>query len=197
MSIDLSALSYDNWLNFVFDHPIHEPLWHLSDEWQYEVSSPERVLDYVTKLFTNPAVLIQRFSLPHIEQGFWFLPSQNGLMWLVLVPSIPWPQRYAAIHSIASLFETFFSQVELNTSIYMWWDSFISYCAWEDRDAVTDRNVLKEIVAVMAQLNANPSARVRQSVQHGVEHLRAIASKESDDELAAMLKSSGLVGSTN
>lgn len=188
VTIDISGLSYEEWLSFVFDHPVHEPLWHFSDEWGYDVSNPEKTLGYVTQLFTNPAILLKRFSLPHLEQGFWFLPSANGLMWLILLPSIPWQARLSAIRSIGTLFETFFSQVELGTSIYMWWDSLITYCAWEDKDLITDRGVLREVVAVMAQLASSPSPRVRESVRHGVEHLEAIANKEDDVELKTMLR---------
>jgi hypothetical protein len=194
-TIDLSQLNYEEWLTFVFDHPVHEPLWYFSDAWNYEVSDPEKALAYVIRLFTNPAILLRRFSLPHIEQGFWFLPSVNGLMWLILLPSIPWQARLSAVHSIKTLFETFFSQVELGTSIYMWWDSLITYCTWEDKDLLTDRELLREIITVMGQLLSNPAPRVRESIRHGVEHLKAIAMKEGDADLTTMLRSAGLLAS--
>lgn len=195
MAIDLSRLTYDEWLTFVFDHPVHDPFWHSLDEWTYEVSDPGKTLGYLIRLFTNPAMLLRRYSLPHIEQGFWFLPSANGLMWLILVPSIPWQTRLSAIQSIRTLFESFFSQVELGTSIYMWWDSLITYCVWEDKDLLTDRQVLREIITIMTQLSASSALRVRESIKHGVEHLEAIAVKEGDAELNAMLKSAGLLAS--
>ena len=193
VTIDISTLNYDEWLSFVFDHPIHEPLWHFSGEWGYDVSNPEKTLGYITQLFKNPAILLKRFSLPHIEQGFWFLPSPNGLMWLLVLPTIPWEARREAIRSIGTLFNTLFSQVELNNSVYMWWDSLIEYCAWENQDVITDRQVLEEIVAVLSKLNASSSSSVQKSTRHGVGRLQAIANKEADKELDGMLKSFGLI----
>ena len=200
---DVSRLTYDEWVNFVFDHPVQEAFsdrpmdeepWHFQDEWRYEVSAPERVLEYLGRLFRDPAFLTERFSAAQIDQGFWFIPGPSGFMGLILHQGIAWDKRRTAIHSIADLFELLFAKINLRTACYMWWDSLITYCAWDGRDVISDRVVLREIIAVIARLSANSSEEVQRSCEHGVEHLVAIAEKENDEDLIAMLREHALVG---
>lgn len=189
---DLSALNYDEWLGFVFDHPIHEPLWHFSENWDYELSDPGKVLGYIDTLFNNPAPLLRRFSQPHIDQGFWFLPGPNGLMWLLASLTVPWESRRRTIRSMEPLFRDFFAQVELGSSVYMWWDSLFTYSLREDRDLFSDREALREVAAVMGRLSHSHVPAVRESANHGIQHLRDVAVRERDQGLQDELKSVGL-----
>lgn len=203
--MDISTLSYDDWLKFVFDHPVHdkwlssgvnrpvgEPPWYFLDEWQYDVSDPSLILSYLTRLFRNPTVLLDRFSLPQIDQGFWFIPESEGLMWTILLPNVAWDIRRSAIRSIEDLFELLFAKVKVETATYMWGDSLISSCGVGKIDVISDRAVLREIVDVIAKLNSSSSSEVRHSAQHGIEHLAAIAEKENDLELNGLLKARAL-----
>jgi len=68
-------LSYDERVNYIFDHPILEPQWWWQDpesgyyqEWNTE-ANPSRTLSCLNRLFDEPSGLIKRFSHAQIDQG--------------------------------------------------------------------------------------------------------------------------------
>ena len=77
MSIDLNKYSFDEWVKFVFDHPVSEPEWYWEQAWKWE-GSPNLLVKYATALFSNAGCLLQEYSPEQIEQGFWFLLGGAG-----------------------------------------------------------------------------------------------------------------------
>jgi hypothetical protein len=61
MSINLNNYSFDEWVKFVFDHPVFEPAWYWDDAWNWE-GDPNVVLKNASQLFSSPEFLLQEFS---------------------------------------------------------------------------------------------------------------------------------------
>lgn len=190
--MDVSALEYEEWVSFVFDHPVDDPPWHFSDEWAYEVRNPHCVLKHITRLFATAGTIRDQFPLAQLNQGFWFIPGPNGMLWTILLPSIPWEYRKACIQKIISLFDQLLATIKLESATYMWWDSVITYTVWDNKDLVSDKQVLGEIIDIMARLAKHPSEDVRTSALHGAEHLAAIVRKENDSDIDHLLRIHGL-----
>jgi len=148
MGRQLSNLSFETWIEWVFDHPPGPPgapgwYWSLdADTWS---DSPEVTLRFLTRLFENPAAALTRYSDVQIEQGLWFLTNNSA--WEILCvlwdTTLPRDERERGIRSMYSLFDKLFarrcteylchtetsqnSRAEdvspLNGSCYMWWDN--------------------------------------------------------------------------
>lgn len=169
--MDISKLKYEEWIDFVFNHPVEETPWHFAAESAYETIDPAKVVAHLTRLFTNPAEILSRYTREQIDQGFWFIPGPNGLMWSILDKRVPWEARRACIRATCDLLEQLFGQHDIGSSGYMWWDSLITYSAREGRDVVSDRAVLAEIINTLGQLTKLHSQAARDSAQIGRAHV--------------------------
>ena len=173
MDLDLRQLNYDQWLRFVFDHPVTriEDAWHFDIEY---AADHDQVLANCTQMFLKSKVLIGSFNAEQLEQGFWFIPGPNGFMRFLADEDVPWSRRQACIQSIESLFRECFSVMPpWMTSCYMWWDSYVSYCAFGNNELMTDERLLDETFRVLQAILKQPE-HCRRSAVHGLQHLEAL-----------------------
>src|SRR5688572_7213267 len=104
-------ISYERWIEHVFDHPVLDPKWFFrfdepeGEEWNSE-GSPARTLDYLTRFFTDPAAVRQRFTRPQIDQGLGYIvsPSCSNHMAVLTTRSLPLPERLACIAAMKTLY---------------------------------------------------------------------------------------------
>lgn len=148
MSINLNNYSFDEWVKFVFDHPVSEPAWYWDDAWKWE-GDPHLLLKYATGLFSSPVFLLQEYGPEQIEQGFWFLLGSAGKLdhW-VWAKEIDWSIRKACIGSMVNVFQQLFVKNPFGETCYMWWDLLCEFRGEGDpqvRDAMLEslRRVLK------------------------------------------------------
>lgn len=170
---DLNVLSYDDWVDFIFNHPATsiQDAWHFGLEWDY-VCKTEKLINNMTNLFQNTAPLISKYSLSQIDQGFWFIPSSNGFIWTILSPRVSIQKRYRCIDSIEFLFNDLFCKyTELDIVTYMWWDSVFSYCTIDDKNLGNEIEILDRVALVISKLLNTGCEGSKQSAKHGLEHI--------------------------
>src|SRR5262245_16137953 len=118
--------TFDAWLAWVFDHPVERKPWYWhaehwpngNDRWPFEPKTGQLgndapiVLEYLTKLFEDPNVLIGRFSTGQIAQG---LDLVGGCSWPIICvlfeSTLPIGDRRACIRSMESLSKQLFATV--------------------------------------------------------------------------------------
>ncbi len=123
---ELTDLSFEGWITYVFDHPVPDPgipewagsaeaviyrHWYLESDsdWWDPSAHPETTVAYLTMLFENATSVLTPFSDTQIKEGLWFLvsPSCSDHMFVLLNPAVPWSERKHCISSIFTLFEHF------------------------------------------------------------------------------------------
>jgi hypothetical protein len=182
MAIDLNKYSFAQWLGFVFDHPIaqaEEKAWYWQDEWEHEADH-SLMLEYLIRLFRNPAFLLDTYSPEQLEQGFWFLQKPLGFLEEGLRDSsVEWLLREECIGSMGDLFERLFAMNPLTDSAcYMWWDSVISgyfeaaHTSWQplivdDKDAQAQQAIFETLGRILKL----DSRECQKSALHGLGHL--------------------------
>ncbi|MEI8280992.1 MAG: hypothetical protein WCG75_01170 [Armatimonadota bacterium] len=138
-------LTYDEWVIFIFDHPILEPNWWWWDAdspnfkfWDEE-ADPARTLSFLTKLFQESGQLLLRFTDWQIDQGLNYIVSNScsNHMYSLTNGSLPWEDRKACFDAMIVLYRDLMAPVygsdpdrltirvgpERPTfSCYMWWD---------------------------------------------------------------------------
>ncbi|HTE19358.1 MAG TPA: hypothetical protein VK689_13370 [Armatimonadota bacterium] len=142
MGRELTELSYEGWVNWVFDHPVTEPPWHFEGDadWWDEERDPAATAGYLARLFEEPERLLEQFTPAQINVGLWFLASVScsNHMFALLDEAVPWAARKRAIEAMAVLYEKLFAPVctefyghlgagpekpnPVNSICYMWWD---------------------------------------------------------------------------
>ncbi|MBI5094959.1 MAG: hypothetical protein HZB26_21305 [Candidatus Hydrogenedentes bacterium] len=184
-------LSFEDWVTYVFDHPILELAWW----WQNSESGylqlwdplrkPVRTLRHLTDLFTEPGFLIDRFSRAQIDQGLNFIVSNacSDHMAVFTDTTIPWPDRRAGFDAMIPLYAKLMAPVygndsgrtianpghsnHLNYACYMWWDIVPFYGGMEHCDRDRINNAVLHVFGEVLRMDAEACL---ESVLHGLGH---------------------------
>src|SRR4051812_41501497 len=106
--------SLSDWINYVFDHPINNPL----PAWYWDIDSPqwdgtpEQVARYISETFERSGELLTQFSDEQLNQGFWFLVGSgcSDFMRALRDESVPLAVQLRALQSFVSVFEQVMAQ---------------------------------------------------------------------------------------
>lgn len=183
-------MSFDEWLDHVFDHPVADPEWYwddaLDEVWENYLSA-DAVLKYFTRLLLEPTALA-KFTREQVAQGLWFLLSGVFLVdALDGEPDVSPEQGDRFLDAIVAFFRNWVMQQELPSGsqgtdplavvLYMWWD------IWEWGE-VGSRG--KRLAAVRDIL-ALPCGVCRESSLHGLGHWRETATAEEASAIEAVI----------
>jgi hypothetical protein len=182
MPVDLDKFSFEQWVAFVFAHPVKDgdsKDWYWQKVWDYEVSN-ELSLEYLIRLFRNPSFLLDAYSSEQIEQDFWFLHKPSGFLAEGMSdPNVAWSLRRECVVSMGNLFEKLFAVNPFDDSAcFMWWDLFIGNCfgsyhtSWDplivDNKDVPIQQIIFETLCCILSLD---SMGCQKSALHGLSHL--------------------------
>jgi hypothetical protein len=185
MGKQLENLKFEQWLAYVFDHPVEENrnawYWDMdADAWN-EV--PADVIRFLTRAFENAAEVFQPYSDAQLNQGLWFIASNacSNHMFALMDKSVSWSARQRCISSIHQLYEQCFAKrctphlshldepgaSPLNLVCYMWWDIVpLMGHAEDSTGAEFDRSILH----VMESTLELDSIACQESALHGLGH---------------------------
>jgi hypothetical protein len=140
MTLLPADIPFNDWLDYLFGRPVGPSGFRESDDWWDEQADPDRAVDYLTRLFEAPDVLLRRFPNDQIDRGLWFLAGESGHLRPLLGPPVPWDARRRGLLAIGGLYERLFAPActnhlghidrgpeppdPLNSICYMWWDLF-------------------------------------------------------------------------
>ena len=178
----ITYLTFEQWVRYVFDHPVTVPAWHWDPEAESADLPPLRIIAYATKLFEGCGGLLDAYSDAQVNQGLWFLISETSPhLYALADTSIPLEERLHCIRSISALFEQCFvprcaprlSHLDeigadtLNCVCYMWWDIFPLRAQPAN---IERREIDKACLTVMETTLRLPSIACQESALHGLGH---------------------------
>lgn len=174
---DITQYSFDEFVSFVFAHDVaaeHEKQWY----WKIpDVEfAPHKICKYYVRLFRKPEFLLERFSKPQLEQGFWAIFSgiDWGLEKLLWETEIPFPQRTECVRAMLDLFSRFFATEPLVNSCFMWWDGICYdwHCGLRVRERGGEdlemQDVMFQTISAILFLD---SQNCQKAALHGLGHL--------------------------
>jgi hypothetical protein len=174
----------DQWVRFVFDHPVTEVAWHFDIDAPDLGLPPAQAATLMAETFERSVELLRPFTDAQLNQGFWFLLStgSSGYMLCLTDASVAWPLRRRVLRSFLPLFRDVMaarctaslshrseSGSALNSACYMWWDLLPlegSWYAGRPPDPIH-----AEALLVLAELLQIPHDACRESALHGLGHL--------------------------
>jgi hypothetical protein len=191
----LTDITFEKWIEYVFDHPVVEGKsyflytdWDINDAWWSETKSPATTIAYMTRLFENPREILKPFSDAQLNQSFHFLidPGQSWHLGLLTEQTTPLADRLYCIQLIYNLFEQVFAvrcspnlskgivgvtppadKNPLNFICFMWWDIAPIYGAFKTEDEKQIANASFEVMKKTLQLD---SIACQESSLHGLGH---------------------------
>jgi len=184
----LADLTFEDWLEHAFGHEVRfqTPAWFFDSDACCWDPTPQKAMEFLTRLFRSPAILTTQFSDDQIAQGLTYLLNtgavgDNGWFYSRDVPA---PDRKACIAATYNLFPDIFqprcvpilghlSKVEstpLNTVAYMFWEVFPCVALPEDEHRL---ELQLETLAVMERVLSLDSIVCAESAVHGLGHAHA------------------------
>jgi len=137
-NLDLSKLSYEEWIKFFFDRPVIDDSNERYDLFRkdhdsFDASKPSTIINYLETLCRNFVTITERYSLQQIDQGIWaiFGPEIESHRYLT-DRSVPLEKRLNCIRSMYFVYADFVakSDIEVMENCFdMWWD-FLSTNFW-------------------------------------------------------------------
>src|SRR4029078_5671310 len=99
----LSDLTFDEWLAFVFEHPVagqqREGYWGRAAAWG--AGPPALPVEFLTRAFENAGALFEPYSDGQLNQGLWYLASNacSNHMFALLDAGVPAARRQRCLRS--------------------------------------------------------------------------------------------------
>src|SRR5215203_3519238 len=75
MTQELTFLTYEDWVYFIFDHPAEGPEWYADPDAPYWNGPAALTAEYVIRLFEDPCPALEGFTDAELNQGLWYLIS--------------------------------------------------------------------------------------------------------------------------
>ena len=171
---DLRGASFDQFVDFLFDHEVAPRDWYAHVEVEYD---PYRVVSCYTRLFTSSRFLLSRFSKDQLEQGFWAVHgpvldcSVSNIIW---DQEVPFDIRERCVRAMYRLFADLFAEEPLNSAANMWWDSlaYAWHCGNRTRAKGGEDRLMQDVMfETLARILEIPSEPCQVAALHGLGHL--------------------------
>lgn len=128
MDVDISLMGYEQWVRFLFEHPVpeegnYESSW--KDNITCEVSQPVALIEHVTRMCGELVQIGQRYTAEQVDQGIWFLlsyPAELGLF--LLNTEVPVEQRIECVRAMYRVYADYVTILKspVPNCFDMWWD---------------------------------------------------------------------------
>lgn len=210
MSTSEQVETFEQWLTWTFDRPVERHQWYWdaarwpggNDAWPFDRHGrpgPDaaRVAEYLTRLFGDPAPLIERYALTQVAQGLDLLGSGAWSITHVLFErSIPLEARLRCVSSFESLYRLLFAEAcdpelshcrassnPLNGVCYMWWDLLpngVELCRDTRGEQIPPENkpVQQCMLRTMKAILSLEHPACREGALHGLGHFQEIYPRE-------------------
>lgn len=181
MGRQLHQIAFEDWLDFLFDHPITDPEWYWTEDADSWDGSPTETVQHLTRTFRESGTALLKYSDAQLNQGLWYLASNScsEVAYSLLDERVAWDLRKGCIETIGDLFAQCFSlrcsnhlshldepgANPLNSICYMWWDVLPIHGKPDDPSRKeTDETFLR----VMERILELPSDACREAALHGL-----------------------------
>jgi hypothetical protein len=182
---DLRGMSFDSFLDLIFDHPVtdktkkeKEWYWNLDVNRWVDWDKPH-VVDLYGELFSRSEELIARYPKEKLEQGFWFMMGSSlefSVYELLHDDELEVGLKEKLIGSMYPLYEKLYLRDTLEgCSCYMWWDSlgseFSTPGAKGPLNYDDDRRIQDAMFSTLVRILALDSEICQLAALHGLNHL--------------------------
>jgi hypothetical protein len=186
-NLDLTQLSFQQFVEFFFQHPEDEQFWYADPQYALkDVTIPGTLLvDHMTRLFSEFSAVTAGYSTVQISHGIWAMFSPSFSLFDVLWDSsVGLEKRVACIRSMRGLFTDFVVTQDaesLQKCFYMWWHIIVTgFWAQSGQFEVQDLSaldsdsttLLETLFATLTEILRVDDPRTQGFALHGLGHLQ-------------------------
>lgn len=195
------TIGFEQWVRYLFEHPVSDPAWHWDDDSEEVKLASERLIAYTTRLFIESEECLAPFSDEQVDQGLWFLAGEATTdLYALGEEEVPLAARLDCIRAISVLYEKCFVRrcsehlshtdragvCPLNTICYMWWDVFPLRGA---PDEPLRREVDEACLSAMERALSLRSIACQESALHGLGHWVSEYKERCEEIIGAFINS--------
>lgn len=186
-SVDLTNVSFDEFVVFLFDHDVVPQEPGKYDPWYFHVEAEfdaRKIVAYYVRMFGEPEFLLTRFTKAQLDEGFWAIQGPNldcSVSRIIEDSDLPLSVREECIRSMADLFKRLFATEPFDTSVQMWWDSLCYdwHCGNRKRERGGEDLELQNVFfETLVKVLAIDSWICQGAALHGLGHLHHPGTKE-------------------
>jgi len=183
-----NKISFEQWVDHVFDHTVKKNAWYWrnnDNRWDVE-KLPAQAVSHLTRLFENPLTALAKFSDDQIGQGLWYLldGSTSNYAHSLKVNKVPLSNRLRCFDAMFTTFQQLFTPrclptwdvehepkkrvgTQLDGVCYMWWDILPLHGTTAGDDDIA---IGATVLAVLTKTLALKSEACQQNALHGLGH---------------------------
>jgi hypothetical protein len=132
MDVDISLMGYEQWVRFVFEHPVPEDAeraasWY--DKIACAASQPATLVGHFTRMCGESVQIGQRYTVEQVDQGIWFLLSHPARFGRLLTDAgVPLERRLECIRAMYRVYAEYVTTIKsvVPNGFDMWWDLICS-----------------------------------------------------------------------
>jgi hypothetical protein len=179
--VDISLIPYDEWVAFVFNHPVPNPPEDTDWYWEFsfEVSKPSQLVEHFTRLCNEFLKLIKQYTPAQVDRGIWcLLGARLDFGQYLRDEQIPVEARKLCVRSMYRVFADFVSKSdvkEMETCFWMWWDILLDgfYIIGDNGHFEDDaREIENTVLGTLSDILQLDDPRTQKYALHGLGHLR-------------------------
>jgi len=159
MDYDISEASFDELVDFYFDHPVRmdtASAWYFEAEILY---NPTNNAIFFIQLFRNPNFLLQKYSRLQVDQGLWAISSPgfegNAYNLIFEHEDIAFEIRQTIVEAMYDLFKELFVVDLVGEASAFWWTHFANAGSWNKSGMVPLVNVMFETLLRILNLDSD------------------------------------------
>jgi hypothetical protein len=122
----IDQFDYVEWLEFVFDHPApkkDQERWYSGEDAEkFYFRDSQLFLRRLTRLMREPELLLGKYSIDQIKQGFWCFITGFELNDLLEDKEFDFETRRQCIESIEALYRRLFRREGFEKIAFLYWD---------------------------------------------------------------------------
>ena len=122
----IDRLEFGPWIEFVFNHPVpgkNGDRWYSLDDCEsYYFKDSLLFLERLTRLFRDPEILLERYSVEQIKQGLWCFITAFELPDVLEDKSLAFDTRQDCIRSVPSLYQRLLCRPGFEKIAFTYWD---------------------------------------------------------------------------
>jgi hypothetical protein len=205
MGQELINPSFEEWVRYLFDHPVTDPAWYwdINRERWNERDSSALALNYLTQLFENAGTILAPYSDAQVNQGLWYISFNGASDYFRSLHNlaVPIQKRLQCIESMYSLFEqVFFVRCSPHLSHVLHSDepypqgytviNLACYMCWDNASTIYTNAIIEDylehysrtMLDVLSRILELDSIACQESALHGLGHYKSF-SRHFPDEI--------------
>ncbi len=154
-----NSSSYEQWLDFTFGNDA--PTYLESVAWNVP---PKTILSWITRMFSNGGLLLNRYGPLSIENALWLISGPSSVFVCLFDVTIELSNREICLECVTKFFEDTYCKHVQGSACYMWWENLYMYAF----PNLVENDLTPCISRIVHAMSLHDCEQIRLSAEHAM-----------------------------